>query len=904
MRKAAAQEVLVETLLLLIAGVSIGCRKAPPAAADRGGDPGESSASQEAKALCARRLGDRATRAEVARELGRNKVAAAVEPLRAAAKDPDPKNRAACLWALGEIADASAAPAVRFYLTDAEPSVRLAAAEALGKLGGKHAAGALPDVLDDDSVQVRIAAVRGLGALTRGPQQSAASQSGGGEKALEALFGRFLDDHPDVRRATVEEAVRFGPPGIPRFPRAIDLAAARPLSADNHGAYLAMIDALAKIGSPRAALPLVRILAQTHPDARGARRKAAEEVRKAAIDAFVSLGPAVVDPLLEAVTDPALRSLHVQRAAAEVFVRIGKPALKTVAKRILSWEVFPDQEELAVWVEVLQAVGGDDSLAQSALKKAHEQLSGPMQAPSPKVASTASSKPAAPSAAKGELLGEWRVVLEKALFRGRDPTARQAHLILNLAAYDGRWQRVWGMALGYSNGLHVGVVEEAEASDSAIRLKVNLLIKGDPWVRQEHRAGYTIDLQRSKDGRLEGTFTGTFKGLKVSGRARGERKPPRPIRDERLEFRPVQPGEHPRVLFRTYDLPRLRAKLNTPFGRAYFQKAVKSWDPISLGMLYQLVGDRKYADEARKIIESYKGDYEAHGFGSGGFGHRQVQVALAYDLCYDAWPDALKNQIRQTFARLIPREQYYIVISHANYHPCCNYYGPGRAVPAIGSLVFWGDKGPEPKRPPPPAGQAKALPPPAGYKPGKGVPVVAFAPQRAADKWIYAVLPRRARRDPLEPLGGCAEARPEVGTTVKLFTIEAAKPTMVTLTFQPLPADAAGSAGVDAEKAARAAQRSPTSQSSAGKPEAATIILYTVLKVAEPRTVGLLRGCGDTKVWLGGEELDEQSYYRLTRGKYPMLVTHATQQAAGQIAPRLALADSDAFAERRAQHAL
>ena len=493
-----------------------------------------------------------------------------------------------------------------------------------------------------------------------------------------------------------------------------------------------------------------------------------------------------------------------------------------------------------------------------------------------------------PSARAGGFTGELEVVLDDALFQGADPAARRGHLVLHLAAEDGKWGRLWGRALGYSNGLHEGFVRKGSVSDDAMDLDLAAMINGDLWLRERGRAAFAIGLKRTAPDRYEGTYAGTFKGAQVTGRATAEVKPPRPVE---AGFVPVEPGEHPRLLFRKRDVPRLREKLKTPLGAAYREKAVKSWDPVSLGVLYHLAGDPQYAREAEKILRSYDGKYDVNGFGSGGFGHRIVEITLAYDLCGEVWQEDLRKQVRDCLLDFIPRQQQYLMTSHANFHPCSNYYGPGRAVTALATLALWGDRGPEPPRPAEPTAKARPLAPPAGYAPGKGVPVVDFQPGKTPGRWLIAgPLPFRAVHDLLDALGGYERARPLEGSKAQSVLIDAGQFREISLTFQPLEA-AAAEGGVDVATLA-------------GADKPSTTILFAALKVDRQQTVGLVRGQADTQVYLAGEKLDDAGFYELKPGLYPMLVVHATAKSAGRIAPRLAAAGSDAFAGRQEAHEL
>jgi hypothetical protein len=69
-----------------------------------------------------------------------------------------------------------------------------------------------------------------------------------------------------------------------------------------------------------------------------------------------------------------------------------------------------------------------------------------------------------------------------------------------------------------------------------------------------------------------------------------------------------------------------------------------TWPAVGYGFAYQMTGDKKYAEIARKIIER-----EALPYGSGGqdihHGPRCLGTALAFDLCYDGWDEEFRVKV-------------------------------------------------------------------------------------------------------------------------------------------------------------------------------------------------------------------------------------------------------------------
>jgi hypothetical protein len=150
---------------------------------------------------------------------------------------------------------------------------------------------------------------------------------------------------------------------------------------------------------------------------------------------------------------------------------------------------------------------------------------------------------------------------------------------------------------------------------------------------------------------------------------------------------PVQPGEHPRVFFRKTDLPELRRRAATPEGQVIIKrlrellngsdgesmptsfnpatkayadnkfKAVTGTYTIShaagFGFLYQLTGDAKYAQLARECVEKgfagqRNSDDRYAWVAPGGelrAGPSIAWTAVAYDLCYDAWPEDFRQKV-------------------------------------------------------------------------------------------------------------------------------------------------------------------------------------------------------------------------------------------------------------------
>lgn len=180
-------------------------------------------------------------------------------------------------------------------------------------------------------------------------------------------------------------------------------------------------------------------------------------------------------------------------------------------------------------------------------------------------------------------------------------------------------------------------------------------------------------------------------------------------------FVPPRPGEHPRLLFRRSDLQALREKANTPEGQAIIKRlraqldggdgtslpkigpapkgdaenapaGVYSFSHVAgFGMLYQLTGDKKYADLGRQCMEkAFEGtpNFDSrYGFknpnGALRAGPSLGWTALGYDLCYDGWDEDFRARVAQAIATYNPGANMSMVelAEGKRQHPGSNHWG-------------------------------------------------------------------------------------------------------------------------------------------------------------------------------------------------------------------------------------
>lgn len=170
------------------------------------------------------------------------------------------------------------------------------------------------------------------------------------------------------------------------------------------------------------------------------------------------------------------------------------------------------------------------------------------------------------------------------------------------------------------------------------------------------------------------TFTAAVALFSGGSSAFAQKPEPVPVKGHTA----LKPGEHPRLLFRKADVAALRQKAQTPVGKAMIARLKfllgggeampKVFNPnpplntnavgprtlkpgaftvnhgAGFGLLYQLTGDKKYADLALqcvdKVFEGQVDRDERYSWTKPGTGFRisgVIQgVSIAYDLCYDA----------------------------------------------------------------------------------------------------------------------------------------------------------------------------------------------------------------------------------------------------------------------------
>jgi HEAT repeat protein len=300
------------------------------------------------------REGDKRARAEAAEFLGLiGPAATAARPaLREAGKDADAWVRVSATLALARIdpqEEAAAVPALAAALKEGAAEVRAAAAAALGKLGsaGGKAVAELIQALADGDVRVRWATADALGQI--GPGAKAAvpallealkdeqaslralaaqalgeiGREGDAKDAVPALVKSLGDPERQARRQAAWALAKLGAAGTPYAKEAVKILTDGLTDSWQWGATLAV---------------LVRFRADSVPALVDALKRGDVEVRKAAANLFLQLGPdeyrSAVPALTEALKDS---DGYVRFRCAVALMHVGaeaKAALPALAEMV------------------------------------------------------------------------------------------------------------------------------------------------------------------------------------------------------------------------------------------------------------------------------------------------------------------------------------------------------------------------------------------------------------------------------------------------------------------------------------------------------------------------------------------------------------------------------------------
>ena len=471
--------------------------------------------------------------------------------------------------------------------------------------------------------------------------------------------------------------------------------------------------------------------------------------------------------------------------------------------------------------------------------------------------------------------------LSGAVVRVDMPDSPRKDLTLHLSRRSGRWATtVWGMARKYNQAIHEGtLLPDADGPGPG---QIELVMHDDPWVEGGF-GRYGVRLGANGDF-AAGSYTGWCNGRDVAGPVKATIRPWRPRAGQ--VAMPAS-GEHPRLLLCPRDVPALRKKAQTAFGRriiAAIRARLAAGDPraaldraLGHGFLYALLGEAAHGDAAVPL--AMEKVWDPTGPHAHDTSRTLLAVALAYDLAYDRFGPRDLDLVNRFLGRAVgivnARKG---LTGNWNNGPNSNWTAIGCGGAGMASLAVLGERGVFGLAPPRACAPAVIV---AGQQPGdpaRGVPVSAFADSVLLRKWLWAGPFAPSGRHPLAELGGPAKARPDPSRSFD-YGGKAWR-------FAPLPASAVVKPCVPWDDDAGECIDCPRAE------RGSVSYLYTVLDAAR-RCGGVLRcdhpaGYGGGAAWINGVEVSTGTAVVLEPGRHHVLI----EVKGGRVCPRFERADA------------
>lgn len=271
---------------------------------------------------------------------------------------------------------------------------------------------------------------------------------------------------------------------------------------------------------------------------------------------------------------------------------------------------------------------------------------------------------------------------------------------------DGTWHPVVSISKARISGkdawARLGLLE-ADPQSEAIRLRLDALL-WIPGEREGRRVNVRIDAQRGPNRKLTGTYSGTSGELALSGEVHGEIHIVWPTRV--ADWVSVDPGEHPRLIFRRSDLPDLRRRAVTVEGARILQctkqllsrSSYSVWHPAGYAFLYCATGRAVWLDKCHGALDdtlrgrrSPDSRYDfTNPTGQLRAGPAIAAIALAYDMAYEG----LDARFRQELARRIQDHPLTVaIVERPDYGPGEHDFGAHQGSIGTALLSIRGDPG-------------------------------------------------------------------------------------------------------------------------------------------------------------------------------------------------------------------
>ncbi len=434
-------------------------------------------------------------------------------------------------------------------------------------------------------------------------------------------------------------------------------------------------------------------------------------------------------------------------------------------------------------------------------------------------------------------------------------------VVLYLDRQGGVWQPTLSAdAQRGMNVAHDGYIVTHSSADDGEHLRVRLHVRRDRWMDIVGEAAYDVRFAVDDD-RVAGSWQGIVHGVSVSGSVSGAVTPIRAVAD----FASPHPGEHPRLLIRKGDIPRLREKAETPWGRERLAELrADTGSPAAQGLAYVLTGDAVHAEHVKARIAR---SIDSHDwFCIGGDQHdpafRVVEQLIAFDLVYDACDNAFRQRVIRHVADKLEMFYWGAYNTQFNGYDRSNWSLMFRSAAGLMALTVLDTPLDDPDRP----ARAEILhpSPPRDLDIGRDVPVVVQDSENPISPWLYAgPIEEYFNQDGFADSVGMAGARPEAGTRIGNGVFRLLGGGEVS-EGRDLGSLEMRNGAVDLRKAA------------GGKVMQANY-LYAVLEIRDAGYYMLEsnknpKGVRQRTAYLNGERIGFGDHVRLEAGRYPLLI--------------------------------
>ncbi len=285
--------------------------------------------------------------------------------------------------------------------------------------------------------------------------------------------------------------------------------------------------------------------------------------------------------------------------------------------------------------------------------------------------------------------GVWKLWDEKPIYQ--DMTL---DLVCNAGKCD---SEIWGYAPRFNKDVeHQGEIT-ITSTDRAWNLAVQLQVRSHPGNPQLEPAYYNLEIIPYQ-GQLIGSYVGEYQKRQLAGKVTGNKSK---LQSTVLDnHQPIQPQEHPRLIFRKQELPLLRKKAQTPYGKviiSHLEEALKAkiyYEAYAPNGGYHAAGHcflsllRNEPESAAIAWEIVEQSLKQPGKRFLEHAPIVAGVAMAYDLCYPMWDEAQRSKITRWLGNQAvkltkgdtPRRGW-------NNNPWSNWYARARGASGLAALA-------------------------------------------------------------------------------------------------------------------------------------------------------------------------------------------------------------------------